>query len=633
MAKYKPLLAPDPNVTKFPSGIKYIIGNEGCERFSYYGMRAILYMYIVGLYINHDGMSEEAARGSATIANHTFGAAVYALPMIGALIADRLLGKYKTILYLSVVYCLGHAALAFFENPATQMAVFGEVLVGPQMGLFIGLALIAMGSGGIKPCVSAHVGDQFGRGNWHLLEKVYNAFYFIINFGSFLATILIPIIRGALVVDPETGHFHYEGSVTMAFAIPGILMGLATIAFWMGRKDFVHVPPTHPGIRGFLDVLAGTCLFATVGIPLFIFMAHFDVAWWVQLAAIGASLAAFIAIFTARQKIEQDDGFLAVIFYSIKNLLFGGAHQGGPDTGFWGPARAKWGQEIVRGPIAVLKIMSVFLMVAFFWALFDQHSSTWIAQARDMDRSFDMSTGGWVAMGAVVGLIMGAAVALTVSKSKRRRLMGILVGVGVGIVGGLILDSAGVSVFTVEASQVPSVNPILVMILIPLTTFGFYPFLKRIGWNPHPLRKMTLGMMMAGLSFVAVALIQSAIDSQGKGEVHILWQMIPYVIITSAEVMVSITGLEFGYSQAPKRMKSIIMGFWLLMVAFGNVIVVIFAGLEDALDMVDFFWLFAALMFAAGLIFGLRAKFYKYEDFSQSDGVSIQTEAAAAEFE
>jgi hypothetical protein len=163
--------APDPNITGYPPGIAYIIGNEGCERFSYYGMRAILYVYVVALYMELRGMDAVAADKGATATFHLFGAAVYALPIIGAVVADRLLGKYRTILWLSLVYCLGHLALAVFENPTWQREVFGQVFVDPVQGLYIGLGLIAVGSGGIKPCVSAHVGDQFGRGNWHKLEQ------------------------------------------------------------------------------------------------------------------------------------------------------------------------------------------------------------------------------------------------------------------------------------------------------------------------------------------------------------------------------------------------------------------------------------------------------------------------------
>ena len=169
--------APDPNQSKWPKGVPYIIGNEGCERFSFYGMKSILQVHITSLFVAVS-IAQNAAEENAQEMVHLFVAGVYAFPMVGAIIADRLLGKYHTILSLSLVYCLGHLVLSLAESS-----------IG---GMWMGLALIAIGSGGIKPCVSAHVGDQFGRGNWHLLAKVFQGFYFIINFGSFFATLLIP---------------------------------------------------------------------------------------------------------------------------------------------------------------------------------------------------------------------------------------------------------------------------------------------------------------------------------------------------------------------------------------------------------------------------------------------------------
>jgi len=76
MSSYEPRTAPDPKETGWPSGVKYIIGNEGCERFSYYGMKAILFVYIVGLFVNLQGMDGKEARDAATETMHLWSAAV-----------------------------------------------------------------------------------------------------------------------------------------------------------------------------------------------------------------------------------------------------------------------------------------------------------------------------------------------------------------------------------------------------------------------------------------------------------------------------------------------------------------------------------------------------------------------------
>ncbi|MBT6794780.1 MAG: MFS transporter, partial [Methylococcales bacterium] len=201
--------------TQLPPGIAFIIGNEAAERFSYYGMRSILVVFMTQYLMNASGqlavMSEQEAQGYF----HLFVSAVYITPVLGALLADGVWGKYRTIIYLSVVYCLGHFVLALDDT---------------RMGLLLGQSLIALGAGGIKPCVSAHVGDQFGRSNQFLLSKVFSGFYLAINLGAFFSMLAIPWILE-----------HYGAK--SAFLLPGILMLLATVIFWSGRYRFVHIPP------------------------------------------------------------------------------------------------------------------------------------------------------------------------------------------------------------------------------------------------------------------------------------------------------------------------------------------------------------------------------------------------------
>ena len=614
---------PDHSATGYPPGIPFIIGNEGCERFSFYGMRAILKIYILGLVINYGGLVGAEAEARANEVYHLFKAAVYAFPMVGALLADRFAGKYATILWLSAVYCLGHVALAVFESPQVQLDLFGAVLLEPWDGLMLGLGLIAIGSGGIKPCVSAHVGDQFGRGNWEKLPSIYNAFYFIINFGSFFATLLIPLIRGDLVIDPETGHYHYTRSVAWAFGIPGILMGLATLFFWGGRGRFVHIPPRPGGTLGLLDVLSGTGLFLVFGYPVF-FAEMFPTAWWADLLITLGFLAAALALFAARARRQLDPGgFLVPLLAGLFPRLFGplppasAATKRSPQTSsqFFANILDRFGPDAVDSTRAVLSVLGVFAMVSLFWALFDQHSSTWITQARDMDRVLALSPAGWITAGAVTGLLFSSFALYF--KTRRARRLGAVV---LFLTFGAAVAWAGLEAGSLKLgeSQIPALNPLMVMLLIPLTQKVLYPTLARLGYEPTPLRRMTVGLYLAAASFVVVAVLQRAIDATPPGEagVHVAWQIVPYLLITISEVMVSITGLEFGYSQAPKRMKSVIMGFWLLTVSFGNLLAGKVLG-HIRLELFDFFLLFAGLMTVAGLAFQAIAARYRYRDVTQ----------------
>lgn len=216
MAKSEYQTAPAQTAT-MPPGVPYIIGNEAAERFSFYGMNSILVTFMTAHMLTAQGTPNHFTPERANEWYHNFATAAYGLCIVGAFLADAVWGKFRTVMVLSIAYCLGHFALAINDT---------------QNGLLFGMALIALGAGGIKPCVSANVGDQFGPANQHLMQQVYNWFYFSINSGSAISTLLIPWLLNHKRFGPH-----------WAFGVPGVLMLLATIVFWLGRKRFVHIPP------------------------------------------------------------------------------------------------------------------------------------------------------------------------------------------------------------------------------------------------------------------------------------------------------------------------------------------------------------------------------------------------------
>jgi POT family proton-dependent oligopeptide transporter len=452
----------DTDANKFPSQIKYIVGNEACERYSYYGMRSILTVFMIQVLFMQEG--------EATSTYHLFASACYLFPLLGAFISDRIWGKYKTILYLSLVYCLGHAVLSIWETKA---------------GLYWGLGLIALGSGGIKPCVSAHVGDQFRANQTHLLKKVYELFYFMINFGSFFSTLITPWTLKA-----------YGPSV--AFGIPGVLMFFATIVFWMGRHEYVHVPPTKSDGHGLFNVITSA-------------FKH-----------------------SSSRKVGEK---------------------------FLDGALKDHSREQVEAVRAVFDIAKLFAAISVFWALFDQHGSSWVIQAMNMDLNF----------------------------------MGV----------------------QFEASQIAAWNPIMVMGLIPLFSMVIYPTLDKLGLKTTPIRRMTWGMFVAAASFAMIGGLQMLMDGSGT-KINVMWQFFPYLVITMAEVMISITGLEFAYTQAPRSMKSSIMSIWLLTVFFGNLITAYVSKVNFfPVASTGYFMFFAALMAVFAGIFWFMGTKYKSKNYME----------------
>ena len=227
---------------RMPSGIPFIIVNEFAERFCYYGINAILSIYMVQFL--HFGDAQ------ATQWQSLFKSGAYFFPLAGAIVSDVLLGKFRTIMLFSIAYSAGCGLLAFSTGPE---------LLAPA------LFLIGFGTGGIKPCVSTNVGDQFTSKNSHLIERAFSYFYLAINSGSLISIYLCPILLPAY--GPK-----------VAFGVPGLMMLLATLVFWLGRKRFAVVPPA--GKAWLKDVFSSEGLKTIGGLLLiYVFIAFFWSLW------------------------------------------------------------------------------------------------------------------------------------------------------------------------------------------------------------------------------------------------------------------------------------------------------------------------------------------------------------------
>ena len=109
---------------RMPAGVPYIIGNEAAERFSYYGMRSILVVFMTQYMLNSEGVLDVMSEGQATAYFADFMANVYFFPIFGALLADGLLGKYRTIFWVSILYCLGHLVLSLGSQPGNALGLY-----------------------------------------------------------------------------------------------------------------------------------------------------------------------------------------------------------------------------------------------------------------------------------------------------------------------------------------------------------------------------------------------------------------------------------------------------------------------------------------------------------------------------
>ncbi|XP_017114568.1 peptide transporter family 1 isoform X2 [Drosophila elegans] len=658
----------------YPKSVFFIISNEFCERFNYYGMRTVLVLYLSRVL----GYSDD----TATVVFHIFTMFVYFLCIFGAIISDSWLGKFKTILYLSMVYICGSVLLT--------LGAIGPLNLPMETFTMLGLALIALGSGGIKPCVSAFGGDQFKVPEQvKQITSFFSLFYFSINAGSLISTTVTPILR------EDVSCFGDINCYPLAFGVPAVLMIVSVIVFVLGRSLYKMKPPA-----GNMVVLVSSTI-------------------WTAL--------------TTKCKQKKTN----------------------PREHWLDYADVKYDRQLIDDVKVLMRVLFLYLPLPVFWALFDQQGSRWTFQATRMDG--DM--GSW----------------------------------------------------DIKPDQLQVLNPLLILLFIPLYDVAFYPVLSLVGIR-RPLQKLTMGGILAGIAFIISGVVEvnlektypalpysqniqlrvfntekcdytftsdlagvesvlvpalnaytnkdiyvsGSVDLQysltttnpdctfevldatqtlkekkawslflnpmnaskhyweedfvdkpseshplirnvanvpqdatirwesvSKGEVayealaaktlltrvnsanykvyvdesllgefnvhtggvytlliakpdtgdyqsnlvevtvpnsmSILWLVPQYVVMTLGEVMFSVTGLEFSYAQAPPSMKSVLQACWLLTVAFGNVIVVIIAEAALFESQASEFFLFAGLMFADMLLFMVMAYYYVPNDPNKAE--------------
>jgi POT family proton-dependent oligopeptide transporter len=430
----------------FPKAAPYIVVTETAERFSFYGMKAILTTFLITQFFNpanNPGLVA-GAEAHANSVTHLFVALVYLLSIVGGILADYVLGRYRTILYLSIIYCIGHAFLAMFD---TNYQLF-----------YAGLLLIAIGAGGVKPNVSVMVGDQFENESDANISKLYDIFYFGINVGAFFSMLITPILKNSKYGAP------------LAFGVPGILMFLALLTFLLGKSKY-------------------------------------------------------------KIKLPKD-------------------------------ARREETMPFKQQLLSAWKVLVVFSFIPIWWALYDQNGSEWVIQAGKMDLHF----------------------------------MGI----------------------EWYQEQIQVINALLILILIPVFSFGVYPLLEKMGIKVTALRKFGWGLIITILTFALIAWIQSQIDHGIK--LTIGWQLLAYVLLTVAEIFVSITGLEYAFSQAPKNMKSTIMAIFFFTVFLGNMLVSLIndniqaGGFFSHYKGASYFWLFAGIMAVDAVLYYIAIYALKIKD-------------------
>jgi dipeptide/tripeptide permease len=466
----------------------------------------------------------------------------YLSPLLGALLADGSWGRYHTIRVFGVVYLVGLAILA-------ASAGGGEYALATRRGgAFVGLFLVCVGTGGIKPCVSAFGADQVafrdraeapvvartdaaavkpheaggllweaathtaasdagalademtapGETKAEEVEQVrqfFAYFYFCINVGAVLSFVVVPFARE---------HYGFGPAFAFSFAF----MSVAMLLFLWKRKEYVHHVPGADGSS---------------------LSTNFLLCWWLLRHSLWRQLwcrSWFPCLRPSAtppvpKRRERTSSTTTIRYHATPDPL---------DS-----AEGDQVDEVLELQLSdaaqAIHILPILAMFPIFWCLYDQQSSVWTLQATKMKLDWHLTP-----------------------------------------------------------ENMNAANPFEIMIFIPLFDQVIYPTLESWGWDISPLRRMSWGMVLAAASFSVSGFVESTIQyraDNGLEQISVLWQLPQITILAVAEIFVSVTGLEFAYATSPDRLKAFLMALFLLTTAVGDFLSgilysTVFVGVERA---------------------------------------------------
>ncbi|XP_011495343.1 PREDICTED: peptide transporter family 1-like isoform X3 [Ceratosolen solmsi marchali] len=656
----------------YPKSIFFIISNEFCERFSFYGMRTALSLYLVDVLMYNED--------TATVMYHTFSMLAYFFPLLGAMIADSWLGKYRTILYLSCVYALGQLLLSVSSVQTLSLPV-RELSI-------LSLILIALGTGGIKPCVTAFGGDQFKLPEQEVyLSTFFSLFYFAINSGSLLSTFITPILRKDVTCFGENTCY------SLAFFIPAVLMIISVAIFfsgkrlyrikepegnviftvtscicyaifrkikskekrdnWLDHSDNRYSKQTIEDIKSVLKVLK---LF----IPLPIFWALFDQQgsrWTFQATRMNGEIFGYLV---KPDQFQVVNPLFIIIFIPVFQICVY-------------PVIEKF--LYINTPLRKITVGGLLASLSFAISGIVEYNleptyvvqpSTGLAQIRifntlncnasitiDEHKFFLESLGMYENLSIPVNGVESLEFRAEYGDcqiSSKKIFTGTLI-VKEKTAQSWSITRSGLGPVLHDSIEKSKTGDPLVRALIDINSNTVnYRTLKLIGGNDEYLfeiKKKTnftkfiemnhhkyeifmddfkvdeMSFHVGGVYTIVGEVVDKStvlrkVTIVEPNSIHMFWLLPQYIVITMGEIMFSITGLEFAFTQAPASMKSLLQASFLLTVAFGNLIVVIIAEAHFFQRQVLEFFLFALLMLGDMLVFAIMAKFYKYIDISNA---------------
>ena len=524
-----------------PKGVYVCFFTEMWERFSFYGMKALLLLYLTKYHLFGDKAGLDLLGA--------YGGLVYCIPVIGGLLADRWLGMRKAVVFGGILLVLGHAGMAFEGTAATSVAGIVTRDDGSLRYTYLSLALIIRGVGFLKPNISTIVGKLYAE-NDPRRDSGFSLFYAGINLGALFSSLVCGYLG-------ETYGWKY------GFSAAGIGMVLGLALFLWGQKYLHgHAEPAAPeslrervlGLPREWLIYAG----ALIGV--------IPVAWLMWAAANGAfSLGGEVTLATMLMLIVLGCVLGWFTWFVLKRCT---------------PVQRQ----------QMLALMALIFMALVFFTLYEQTYGSWVTftdrlLTKDIVPSLVQRDGTpwpW----SIISLLLAPLSFVVASKMSDRdpassapRLM--FIGVVVAMLVLLIRDSL---VLQQTAGSLTYLGAMFLVLLAPLFATLWGALGKR-GLDPSKPFKSALGLMFAGLSFIPLAWAAQQVGMTGQ-MASVWWLVLAYLILEIGEMCLSPVGLSAVTQLSMPRVVSLMMGTWFLATAFSEMLASQFGKLA-AIETID----------------------------------------------
>ena len=570
-----------------PAGLFILFFTEMWERFSYYGMRSLLVIFLTASLVS-DNPGWEWSKEMALSLLGTYAMMVYLTPIVGGYLADKQLGYRKAVVIGALLMTLGHASMAL-ETP---------------FFLYMGIALLIVGNGFFKPNMTSIISKMY-EGREDKKDGAYTIFYMGVNAGAFLGIMLC-------------GYIGEKVGWSWGFGLAGIFMFLGMLQFYFaqpmfgdiglypeGKKDDqapASASESDPLMDDAMNTSAPTDLdkrnpftaldYSLIGIFVFcalIYIINDPLSTIGQIEALNFTVLGL-----------GDSNFfalLAAIAFAVLLIV-----------------RIPRYAPVVRDRMVAVVIFS--LLTVFFWAAFEQAAGTLPIYTRDFTQRTLSGSGATIFkivdfLVTVVPLVIISYVLIALFRKtfSRISLSNIILGTSFVVIWGIVIYKIQAEMQSTE-TEVPIT---WFGILNSLFIIGFAPLFSKLWesqYNPPAAIKYAMGMILLGLGFAFLAVGASGIaPGATSAELSMFWLIAAYLFHTLGELCLSPLGLSYLSKLVPPRMIAFMFGVYYLAIAIGNKAAHSFGGKIDVIaeeyGIGTFFWILTIIPIALGIMSAL----------------------------